>query len=101
MNRNLFCLGFALIAFACPVVRGSLAPYEFATVSNSITGNENLSAVANNGNVFVCVGSSDSPVLAVNTNNFAAFAANNNGGGYLLVSSGWTNTLKSSIKYNY
>jgi hypothetical protein len=100
MNRKSLFLGMAglVVAWHAPA---SLPTYEFAAVSNSITAGANLSAVANNGNVFVCVGSANSAVLAVNTNNFTAFEASNSGGGYLLFSNAWTNTLKSPIKLNW
>lgn len=91
-----------MLVFALQATGARGQGYEFAAVSNSVTAGVSLSAVtaATNGNVFVCVGAANSPVLSVNTNNFGAFAAGNFGGGYLLSSSAWTNTLKSSIKSN-
>lgn len=99
MNRKLLPWGIALALFVLNTSGARGQTYEFAAVSNSITAGANLNAVANNGNTFVCVGAVNSPVLAVNSNNFAAFAAGNAGGGYLLFSNAWTNTLKSPIKY--
>ena len=101
MNCKLLIWGISLSLLALTAPGALIQNYEFAAVSNSVTAGANLSAVANNGNSFVCVGASDSPVLSVNTNNFAAFALNNNGGGYLLFSNAWTNTLKSPLKYTW
>lgn len=101
MNRKMLFLGGALFVLALESVGVQGQSLEFAVVSNSITAAVNLSAVANNGNVFVCVGSANSPVLSVNTNGFGAFASENGGGGYLLDSSAWTNTANSRIKNNW
>lgn len=101
MNRKLLLWGISLSFLALHAPGALIQNYEFVAVSNSITAGANLSAVANNGNTFVCVGGTESPVLTVNTNNFAAFAASNSGGGYLLFSNAWTNTLKSPIKYTW
>ncbi|HEV2456537.1 MAG TPA: hypothetical protein VGY98_19905, partial [Verrucomicrobiae bacterium] len=89
MNRKLLFWGLALTGLALNAL-ATPPVYEFATVSNSVTAGANLSAVANSGNVFVCVGANNSPVFSVNSNNFTAFAATNSGGGYLLVSNAWT-----------
>ncbi len=101
MNRKLLPCGIAIAVFALNAICARGQSYEFAVVSNSITAGASLGAAANNGNTFVCVGVANSPVLTVNTNNFANFAAGNFNGGYLLVSNAWTNTLKSAIKYNW
>lgn len=101
MNRKLLLWGIAIGIFARHLSGAILPSYEFAAVSNSITAGANLSAVANNGNIFVCVGGNNSPVLAVTTNSFPAFAAGNFNGGYLLFSNAWTNSLKGPIKNNW
>ncbi|HEY1786866.1 MAG TPA: hypothetical protein VGJ73_01860, partial [Verrucomicrobiae bacterium] len=100
MNRKSLFWGIAMVVLAARA-QAAFELYQFAVVSNSITAGANLNAVANNGNVFVCVGANNSPVLAINTNNFGAFVASNPGGGYLLFSNAWTNTLKSPIKYTW
>ncbi|MGH7981204.1 MAG: hypothetical protein ACREE6_17650, partial [Limisphaerales bacterium] len=101
MNRKLLVWGMALMIFVVnlPGARGQA--YEFAVVSNSAAAGVSLSAVANNGNTFVCAGSQDSLVLAANTNYFASFASGKFSGGYLLFSNAWTNTLDSPIKHNW
>jgi hypothetical protein len=99
MNRKLLFWGLALMILAPRVFGLPVASYEFATVSNSITGSANLDAVAVNSNTFVCAGAANAPVLAVNTNNFATFAGGNGPGGYLLTPAAWTNTLNSPTKY--
>ncbi|MGH8024620.1 MAG: hypothetical protein ACRED1_13610, partial [Limisphaerales bacterium] len=98
MNRKSLFWEIALLVLTLSASAVSLPVYQFASVSNSVTAGASLDAVANNGNIFVCVGSQSAPVLSVNTNNFAAFAANNAGGGYLLFSNAWTNSLESPIK---
>jgi hypothetical protein len=101
MNRKLLFWGISLSVLVLDMVGARGQSYEFAVVSNSVVSGINLSAVANNGNIFVCAGAANSPVLAVNTNNFASFAAGSSNGGYLLFSNAWTNTLKSPIKLNW
>ena len=92
MNRKLSLWFIAIALFVLNAVGARGQSYEFAVFTNSVTAGINLSAVANNGNIFVCVGTTNSPILAANTNNFTSFATNNVGGGYLLNTSAWTRT---------
>jgi hypothetical protein len=99
MNRKLQFWGIALMVLALNLPGAHGQAYEFAVVSNSETAGLTFSAVANNsGNTFVCVGGTNSLVVAVNANNFGSFAATNSGGGYLLSSVAWTNTVHSPNK---
>lgn len=95
MNRILLPWGIAVTVFGLNVAAVRGQSYEFAVVSNSVTAGINLNAVANNQNVFVCVGGQNSPVLSVNTNDFASFATNHFNGGYLLYSNAWTKSPKN------
>ncbi|HEV2320106.1 MAG TPA: hypothetical protein VGV18_10170, partial [Verrucomicrobiae bacterium] len=99
MNRKLLFWGLALMSLAPHGFGIPFASYEFATVSNSITGIANLNAVAVNGNTFVCAGAANAAVLAVNTNAYATYVGGNDPGGYLLTPGAWTNTLNSPAKY--
>ncbi|HTV42662.1 MAG TPA: hypothetical protein VMF08_19010 [Candidatus Sulfotelmatobacter sp.] len=98
MNRKLQLWGTLIVVFALQAIGAWGQSYEFAAVSSNVTAGVNLSAVAaaTNGNIFVCVGGPNSPVLSVNTNNFTAFANSNVGGGYLLATNAWNSSPKSN-----
>lgn len=89
MNRKFLPWGIAIAVFLLNAGGARGQSYEFAVVSNSATAGANLDAVANNENMFVCVGGQNSPVLTANTNGFAAWTNDALDGGYLLYTNAW------------
>ncbi|HUA65078.1 MAG TPA: hypothetical protein VME24_04475 [Alphaproteobacteria bacterium] len=92
MNSKLLSWGIALMAIALNVPGAPVQTYQFAVISNSITGGTSFNAVANNGNTFVCVGGVNAPIVTADTTNFGAYRSSNIPGGYLLSTNAWAHT---------
>src|SRR5215472_196726 len=101
MNRKFLSWGIALSVFALNLTGARGQTYDFAVVSNSAAAGNNLSAVANNGTTFVCVGGTNSPTFAVTSNNFASVMTGPVDGGFLLKTNAWVNSLNSTIKRGF